>query len=322
MRHQTKGFTLVELLVVIAIIGVLVALLLPAVQAAREAARRSQCVNNMKQLTLGLQNFHDAKKTLPPGALAFNTLNWRSYILPYIEEMSLYDQMLGYDTFNKKRVKPCTANLGTNNEGSHKAALMGTNKIATFLCPSSELITSSQTSWNPGNLDGNTYYSHYIGISGPVGANPTGGNYRVVPNSYDGFAVDGVLGANSKVRMKDITDGTSKTLVIGEMYTGGRHSWVMGLIIGGNDEPVDASGNAGTGNDKPLSMNGCKNVSDSFNAPITINSRNNMDFKSRHPGGCHFALCDGSVRLLSDDIALDLYKSLCSRAGSETVAVP
>jgi prepilin-type N-terminal cleavage/methylation domain-containing protein len=332
MRHQTKGFTLVELLVVIAIIGVLVALLLPAVQAAREAARRSQCVNNMKQLALGIVNYESAKKKLPVGALSSNQLSWRCYILPFIEEQSVYDLMQKYDTFNDAGVTPATIDGGTNNEGTHKGGLIAaTNRIKTFLCPSVEEENEQNVPQSTWLGDGRKpYVCHYMGIVGPLGPTPIPGKpyYRSVStaenppdNGRGGFSLEGLLGANWPIRVKEITDGTSNTFMLGELYHGGRHGWTRGLSLTGNTKPFDVPGG---GNPKTsgatLHISGCKNVRYAINSPIDTN--NDMAMQSRHTGGAHFASADGSVRFVAEEIDMSLYLSLCSRAGGETVDLP
>src|SRR5690349_12316003 len=135
-RTRRNGFTLVELLVVIAIIGILIALLLPAVQAAREAARRTQCHNQAKQLALALHNYHSANKKFPAGGVSKNQLCWRCYILPFIEETGLFQQMQGYDTFNNANATNVTVDGGVNNQGTRSADLVATNRVPTFICPS------------------------------------------------------------------------------------------------------------------------------------------------------------------------------------------
>jgi prepilin-type N-terminal cleavage/methylation domain-containing protein len=327
-KTRKNGFTLVELLVVIAIIGILIALLLPAVQAAREAARRTQCHNNMKQLALALQNYHSANKRFPAGALSSNNLSWRPYILPFIEGTAIYQQMLGYDTFNKAGVTPCTMNGGVNAEGERKGNLIGLNRISIFLCPSAvdeeqHVVTSSTLT------DGRmTYVCQYMGITGPLGVNPvTGKNYRSVLTAEsppvsprEGFALQGILGANSNVKFKDIVDGTAKTLMLGELYHGGKHAWTRGLSLSGNSQPFNpvTLGNVTTGGTQHIS--GCKNVRYAINTPV--DNDNDMAMQSKHIGGANFALADGGVRFISEHISLSLYLSLCSRDGAEVAPVP
>jgi len=168
MKQRTRGFTLVELLVVIAIIGVLVALLLPAVQAAREAARRTSCTNNQKQLGIALHNHHDTFGRFPPGSANDRTpfgthatgagwgSGWKVYLLPYIEQSSIYNQMV-FD--------------GTNSGYTHAAnmALVNRVTIPAYRCPSSVLPEFYTSSNNAGSIQ---MFTSYVGIAGASGAAP------------------------------------------------------------------------------------------------------------------------------------------------------
>jgi len=193
MTHQSSAiqrrlaFTLVELLVVIAIIGVLVALLLPAVQAAREAARRTQCSNNLKQIGLGLHNYHDVLKTFPSGFVANsssdgNGWGWGAFILPYIEQKSLYDAL----EVSKVKV-PTTATTLTK------------TRIDAYRCP-------SDVGPDVNTHRGNHGTSNYAGVAG---ASSDGG-------VIDGTNNNGLFFRNSRIGMHSITDGTSNTLAVGE----------------------------------------------------------------------------------------------------------
>ncbi|MDZ7620355.1 MAG: DUF1559 domain-containing protein, partial [Patescibacteria group bacterium] len=154
VRMNKGGFTLVELLVVIAIIGILIALLLPAVQSAREAARRMQCTNHLKQLALGMHTYESTHRSFPPGCLSSNNLPWNAFILPFIEQTSLYDQFKQYGTFNQG-----TYNNGTNNEGQNKANLLALYKIDGFMCPSSTEEMAAHPSSTPTNPERKAYTS-------------------------------------------------------------------------------------------------------------------------------------------------------------------
>jgi prepilin-type N-terminal cleavage/methylation domain-containing protein len=205
-RRAKAGFTLVELLVVIAIIGVLVALLLPAVQAAREAARRSSCLNNSKNVSLAMHNHHDTLLRFPPGCgrdqapFGINPADsgwgssWKVYLLPYIEQTALYSKW----TFNASSGYTHAANMPL----VHKLTL----KI--YRCPSSVLPEFYATSNNAGSIQ---MFTSYTGIAG---SNLPGSTFYTGTN---GFASgDGPLYANSTANMASLTDGTSNTFMIGE----------------------------------------------------------------------------------------------------------
>jgi prepilin-type N-terminal cleavage/methylation domain-containing protein len=310
-RH---AFTLVELLVVIAIIGVLIALLLPAIQAAREAARRIQCASHLKQLALGLQSYHDAHRQFPPGGMSCNNLSWRCFVLPFIEQMAIHDQLENYGSFNQGECRG-----GTNNEGDNGANLVATNRIDLFQCPSStDLRTKSSFSLTDGRV---THVSHYFGVAGPLGYNPvTGKSYSSAFEgtlNYGGYALDGVLGMNSTVRLNDITDGTSTTFILSEIKNGDANAWTAGAFISGTSDPI-TNNNSGT-----KAQGAMKNVRLAINTPrIDVDLDNEYAFSSYHPGGAHFASADGSVTLVEEDIDMVLYKALCSMDGGEIAKLP
>ncbi|MEW4452999.1 DUF1559 domain-containing protein [Bremerella sp. JC817] len=302
-RH---GFTLVELLVVIAIIGVLIALLLPAVQAAREAARRMQCSNHLKQLGLALHNYHDTYRAFPPGGYkAANQLSWHTRILSFIEQQAIEDQ-INWKAQGYPANKPVSLDIVP----------------PMFHCPSN--VSDKQRGvWSSGQVSGqNTYTQHYNGVAGPVGQNPqTGTNYPLlIGSAYHsgctgsserrGMATGGVLYVDSNVRFGDITDGTSNTLVIGERFEG-ETSWVAGTSnsIGW---PCDAA----AFKNLEYSINFCgPNESCSSYA-------NSRPFSSNHPGGAQFALGDGSISFLPETTDFDVLLSLASRSGNEPVSLP
>lgn len=311
---RAMGFTLVELLVVIAIIGVLIGLLLPAVQSAREAGRRSACQNKVRQIGLALLNYHDSYQVFPPGASgdansvsiggapeSFSPparLSFHVRILPFIEQADLFskaDLKKSYDELPYTGIVSGTAKFGDI-------------VIDTFLCPSASVFRSQSTA---ANETGST--SHYIGIMGPRGqipGRPTGTVYEYsLGGSFGGPAKQGTLGVNSKVSLAKITDGTSSTLMLGELSWRNANCfrvWTRGYFTAGG------------------SATSCKNVrnpigSTPFNGS---NNFNDVSFGSDHPGGAMFCKADGSVSFLNDSILWDVYISLASRNGGETVSAP
>lgn len=300
------GFTLVELLVVIAIIGVLVALLLPAVQAAREAARRMQCTNNMKQLALSLHNFHDTNGSFP--ACTSGSVGWHALTLPYFEQRSLGDQVL--------------PTAGAYNAGQNANRVMGQYKMPVFLCPSFVKDRSGSTIDNITGF-GNAYTTHYYGNAGPIGNYPgTTNPYSVntVSAAQGGLAADGMLPFVPQVqttssptptpqgtRMADVTDGTSNTLMLLEI------SW-QGVENGYRAWPRGYVWNSDGGASKNV-QNAMRTVK--YNGS---NNFNNISMGSNHPAGCNIALGDGSVRFINESADLNnVLLPLASRLGGEVI---
>jgi len=306
MEHSSlrrRGFTLIELLVVIAIIAVLIALLLPAVQQAREAARRSQCKNNLKQLGLAIHNYHDSHRTFPNGGFAEfhgsvsygNGLSWLVMILPYIEQAPLYNQ------FNFK-----ATNFGTN-------VALSRNLIPGYMCPSGTKILETNNTTN--------YTTHYYGVMGPwstITNAATGTAYPMDPkastfsdNSYGGMPISGMLGCNRTTRMRDVSDGTSNTLMVGEISwntPGGWRNWIRGCQTNGACASIK-------GIHYPINSN-------RYEGGTPASNFNDISFASSHTGGAHFLMGDGGVHFLSENMSMSVYAGMGSCNGSEIVATP
>jgi type II secretory pathway pseudopilin PulG len=330
---------LVELLVVIAIIGILVALLLPAVQAAREAARRTKCVNNLKNIALACLNYESSKKTLPPGSTiapgaSQSGLGWQVQILPYIEESQVSEDAI--------------AKYRTNNDAYSGAGMDALNALTLpmYLCPSDGEMALLNDKFDSGskNRRGMNYagvMGSYYARTGICPAVKTPGQYCITssatglagPNNYDGLLIQGW-----PIALKKVTDGTSKTLMLGERWYQAR-AWMIGAYWSGSTDSTPPVG------PQPTSyFFYCKNLTDKvpINHDLNIScyqshdnatdrppvpgtstkslSLNNLPFASFHVGGSNFANGDGSVRFVPNDIDTALYLALGSRNGGETVS--
>ena len=306
-RSRLRGFTLIELLVVIAIIAILIALLLPAVQQAREAARRTQCKNKFKQLGLALHNYHDTHLVFPPGHVSPVASEcgsavparapWTVMILPFIEQTSLYQTFDLQDQFTSASNTP-------GSDINHAAWLM---QNSNFQCP---------TDPNSGQGVNN---SNYFGVQG-------GGDFSLATctsaSDQRVFFNNGVLFHNSNTSIGDISDGTTNTFLLGE--TKYQLTLTAGLIVrvpihlGWASGPRQgrASGRPGVLAAAILPINSIPG--DGGSASNMLNYYTRL-FGSFHVGGCHFALGDGSVHFVSENIDLPTYHYLAQRSSGQVI---
>ena len=313
-----KAFTLVELLVVIAIIGILIAMLLPAVQAVREAARRAKCMNNIRQLGLASLNFENAQGTMPPGittngktgSARINYHTWAAYILPYLEQTNVGEiidiSLPWYDPANQPAI---------------------TSVIPTLICPSSPteefVVDIPQIS---GLKQAITDYSVTQRIS------------QCVYDDEYALPVSNIFGAvgkaNEFIKIGEITDGLSNTLFFAEdagrpahyvkngkdgpptttrgFATKGKRSVGNVAVVDGY---VDGSGWANTLNRIPV--HGFNAAGDYSPGPFPVNVSNNNESFGFHPGMVVGTLCDGSTHVISDDVLMQEYSEFITRAGQE-----
>jgi prepilin-type N-terminal cleavage/methylation domain-containing protein/prepilin-type processing-associated H-X9-DG protein len=337
--HRSRGFTLVELLVVIAIIGVMVGLLLPAVQSAREAARRMQCSNNLKQIGLAVHNYENTYQILPIGAWGADSarytqentigadrddgMGFLAILLPFMEQQALWETVRPYSgvpgAFRKYRV----ANSGI----TPNAVIPGGDQIvATFRCPSSTLLShvpatatlpgAEQFGAKPMNRQQSIGYatSDYKGCGG----GPSSDN--------DGIFMKREESPGKKaIKFRDITDGLSNTVMVGESSYYSGHSSIRGLRRENMTDPQrieDWPTWIGmTGDDEQMRINGRTSAPINCRCtPSTMASAINDDCAfSFHSGGAMFVMADGSVHFISENIDNVIYGRLHSRNDGQVI---
>jgi prepilin-type N-terminal cleavage/methylation domain-containing protein/prepilin-type processing-associated H-X9-DG protein len=293
-----RAFTLVELLVVIAIIGVLVGLLLPAVQAARETARRMQCSNNLKQVGLALHNYHDSRNAFPPGYISDVDSTgseigpgwgWASMVLPQLEQAPLFERI----NFAFPIENPINSSVRVQS-------------IPTLLCPSDpapSLWMTTRRSLSTGVALGEiceVASANYVGVFG---------------TSEPGVGGDGIFFRNVATKFRDILDGTSTTLMVGERsFRLGEATWT-GAVTDAVTIP-DGSDGVGTGPPEASSGLVLGHTGDG-NGPGDNRSHVNQFYSLHSGGGSQFLFCDGHVVFLNRSIDYQVYQALTTRAGGE-----
>ena len=328
-RAPRLAFTLVELLVVIAIFGVLVALLLPAIQAAREAARRSQCQNNLKQIGLALQMHHDTYGKFPIGAANGEGSMWTYYIMPFIEQQAGQNIMtIGEDAAGNFQWAFPGPYSRAQIEGNrtYQNIILCETPIPTFQCPSVGIPPGGQYDISSDNWHvASRQPSSYIGNASGFAVNQT-------TTDIDGRTMgrlDGVLFGMSEIAMKDVIDGTSNTMLVGEALhdvemqetKGGvsredgagdhKDHWYFGSDdVDINNDLSECVGSTGV----PMNFQNQFKGQDVCASPRSPDcQRLQLAFGSAHPGGFQMVRCDGSVAYLSEDIDEIQWRDLATR---------
>lgn len=290
-----KGFTLVELLVVIAIIGLLVALLLPAVQAAREAARRMQCGNHLHQMAIAVQNYHDTFRAFPSGFILPNKVVWSGMLLPQLEQNTIYDTL----SFN-----------GSWSSGSNAAAC--STLLSVFRCPSASVAEHTSVQGIADRVPC-TYLACATGLA-PRESGP--------PPVAGGAHMDGVFFLNSRVRLADVLDGTSSTVAIGESLF---DTDVRGIDHGGTVHIVDhwyIGSPMIHAADVSESIGSTAVPVNRFFEPSAFIDEKELCFSSRHPGGAQVSFADGHVAMIHETIDAAVWSALGTRAHGEVAQLP
>jgi prepilin-type N-terminal cleavage/methylation domain-containing protein/prepilin-type processing-associated H-X9-DG protein len=334
MKVHRSGFTLVELLVVIAIIGVLIALLLPAVQAAREAARRTQCANNLKQFGLGIHNYHDTFKVIPPaatgswGTAGYPEVGWMVRILPFTEQTALYEKLNFKlpQVWAQRVYKPKNANPNDQTTWSQARS----HQVPYNQCPDEDYPSIV----NPDDINNGVAYSSYSGNLGSQ-QTPSNGGSACEPwmvsgihyepthgnaghgNTTNSNNISGIFGRllYADLTLASIKDGTSNTIAAGELSmrcTDHRDGWWR----------FNNGSNAHSSTSVPLNVKTtCVDTQQEAQQRLYIYpqcyEKNKWNFswgyRSFHPAGANFLLADGSVTFLNDDVNYFIYQAYGGR---------
>ena len=308
-RSASHGFTLIELLVVIAIIAVLIALLLPAVQQAREAARRTQCKNNLKQIGLALHNYHDVHRGFPPGQVinGHGPTTW-VFLLPFADQGPLYNNL----TFNGSSLFYLA---GTPSTTPNNHAVLNGVKIPYMICPSSPLPEVIAHSNGNSVLQGS-----YLLLEGAIGIN------QVQDDATNGIRSDGgMFLRNRTVGFRDMTDGSSNVVMIGEASGWGRNS-TSGAQVDiradhGQGSWMGAARSSGGTDTRCFNTATVRYAIGETNSTLSGVDGNgcNTPMQSAHTGGSHALMGDGTVRFLSASMNFDTLRYLVGRSDGNVV---
>lgn len=316
--RRARAFTLIELLVVVAIIGVLISLLLPAVQYAREAARRTQCANHLKQMGLAIHNYADIHDVFPPGYVSLWDTRlgedtgpgwgWACFLLPLLERSEIYDAV----------------NFDRNIEWAENETVR-VRSVQVYLCPSDDMPHRwMSTREGVFVTQGGDTIHNVFKIAETAGANYVG----VYGIGEPGVNGDGVFYRNSNTGVRDISDGLAQTMLVGERsrrlnYGRGFATWTGSITAaalfscGGAIDPDAPPGQNGCWKEDPCGMT--LGHTGEGNGPGSDDGDTNQ-FLSEHGWGCHFLFGDGHVRYLHGSIDYNLYKALSTRDKGETVS--
>jgi len=326
-RLKRRAFTLVELLVVIAIIGILIGMLLPAVQQVREAARRSKCQNNLKQSALACLNYESAFRHLPTGSDLTRDgkiwgTSWAGHCLRFFESNAVHDQLVftGLGAFHP-------AFNATND------AILGSFISPHLVCPSTSMPASAITQFGSRTR----MLGNYVGIAGAYYTGLEAINHKVVFNSSWGgswSSSNGVLFANSRTKFGDITDGTSNVMLLGEQSAfvddageqyDARSSNEFGIYVGTNQTNAPEASNTNWASGFPRAYNVTTiryPINTAKTSGVSANLAPNNPLTSAHPGVCNIARCDGSVSSLAVDVSTQILIDLAIRDDGRIVEVP
>lgn len=302
-----NGFTLVELLVVIAIIGILIAMLLPAIQGVRESARRTECLNNIRQVGLAVLNYESANEHVPSGWKSTTGIGWMTYTLPFVEETNVFD------SFNKRM-----SLLDPSNESAMQSFVKGQ------LCPSSQ--NDSETYVLPAdspNRDVKISRTHYVGCIGSTVEYETMEDGQSCPSStlvdMTGF-IDGMFYRDSETPLSDILDGASNTILVGERSGEIFDSSWPGILDGSKYTGWRVVGWTGEPPNNPMQTEPTIVINDDGSETVLeIHFHGFAQFNSSHIELTAFVMVDGSTHLIRDDIDPRIFEALGTIRGREVI---